>query len=79
NDLHKLLYDAPLLEHLRTGSISHYIDNLDLDGLLPGTDDPSLENNNHNRDDNDQVSVSSQSTFESHYVDPLSSSRRDSG
>ncbi|KAG0369997.1 hypothetical protein BGX24_002213, partial [Mortierella sp. AD032] len=84
NALHEFLCDSPLLEHLRAGSISYYIENLDLNGLLPGADDPSLDsvsdkdndNSNHNRDDHDQVSANSQSTFERHYADPPSSSKR---
>ncbi|KAG0273734.1 hypothetical protein BGZ95_010476 [Linnemannia exigua] len=82
NALHEFLCDSPLLEHLRAGSISYYIENLDINGLLPGADDSSLDqesdddDNNHNRDDHDQESVNSRSTFERRYFDPPSSSRR---
>ncbi|KAG0363108.1 hypothetical protein BGZ54_008320 [Gamsiella multidivaricata] len=35
NALHEFLCDSPSLEHLRAGSIAYYIENLDLNGVLP--------------------------------------------
>ncbi|KAF9091475.1 hypothetical protein BGX29_010910 [Mortierella sp. GBA35] len=50
NALHEFLCESPLLEHLRAGSISYYIENLDLNGLLPGRDEilaePESDHNN---------------------------------
>ncbi|KAF9085341.1 hypothetical protein BGX23_009715 [Mortierella sp. AD031] len=50
NALHEFLCASPLLEHLRAGSISYYIENLDLNGLLPGRDEilaePESDHNN---------------------------------
>ncbi|KAK3813185.1 MAG: hypothetical protein J3Q66DRAFT_347592 [Benniella sp.] len=35
NALHEFLCSSPLLEHLKAGSIAYYVENLDLNGLLP--------------------------------------------
>lgn len=85
NALHEFLCESPLLEHLLAGSISYYIENLDLNGLLPGADDIVSDlraddnNNNHNNDDlhdRDLASVSTNSTFERHYFDAPPSSKK---
>ncbi|KAF9906349.1 hypothetical protein EC991_000751 [Linnemannia zychae] len=81
NALHEFLCDSPLLEHLRAGSISYYIENLDINGLLPCADDStldleSLNNEINNNVDQDQVSLSSNSTFDRRHDDPPSSSRK---
>lgn len=85
NALHEFLCESPLLEHLRAGSISYYIENLDLNGLLPGADDIISDsraddnNYNHNNDvhhDHDLASVSTHSTFERHYFDAPPSSKK---
>ncbi|KAK3839447.1 MAG: hypothetical protein JOS17DRAFT_729177 [Linnemannia elongata] len=85
NALHEFLCESPLLEHLRAGSISYYIENLDLNGLLPGAEDIMSDsraddnNNSHNNDDHhdrDFASVSTHSTFERHYFDAPPSSKK---
>ncbi|KAF9142671.1 hypothetical protein BGX30_002419 [Mortierella sp. GBA39] len=85
NALHEFLCESPLLEHLRAGSISYYIENLDLNGLLPGADDTisdSRADDNINNDNNDRhhehdlESVSTHSTFERHYFDAPPSSKK---
>jgi hypothetical protein len=82
NALHEFLCESPLLEHLRAGSISYYIENLDLNGLLPGADDivsdseaDGNNNINHN-DDHDHSSMSTHSTFERCYYDSPPTSKR---
>ncbi|KAF9541823.1 hypothetical protein EC957_002658 [Mortierella hygrophila] len=85
NALHEFLCESPLLEHLRAGSISYHIENLDLNGLLPGADDTLSDSraddniNSHNNDqyrEHDQASVSTHSTFERHYFDAPPSSKK---
>lgn len=83
NALHEFLCESPLLEHLRAGSISYYIENLDLNGLLPGADDIASDseaddndNNNHNNV-RDQSSVSTRSTFERRYHDSPPTSKKE--
>ncbi|KAG0020775.1 hypothetical protein BGZ80_003615 [Entomortierella chlamydospora] len=38
NALHEFLCSSPHLEHLRAGTIEYYIENLDLNGLLPASE-----------------------------------------
>ncbi|KAG9061223.1 hypothetical protein KI688_007561 [Linnemannia hyalina] len=81
NALHEFLCESPLLEHLRAGSISYYIENLDLNGLLPGANEALSDSrtdddiNSHNND-HDLASVSTHSTFERHYFDAPPSSKK---
>ncbi|KAF9917908.1 hypothetical protein FBU30_000464 [Linnemannia zychae] len=78
NALHEFLCESPLLEHLRAGSISYYIENLDLNRLLPGTDDTDVDSETDISDIpyDDQASVSSRSTLERRYYDLPSSSKK---
>ncbi|KAG0212230.1 hypothetical protein BGX33_003747 [Mortierella sp. NVP41] len=78
NALHEFLCASPLLEHLRAGSISYYIENLDLNGLLPGRDEilAEPESDHNNVEYGDQLSVNSHSTFGRHYYDPPPSSKK---
>ncbi|KAF8946251.1 hypothetical protein BGZ47_001000 [Haplosporangium gracile] len=82
NALHEFLCESPLLEHLRAGSVSYYIENLDLNGLLPGADyvvsnfEQGHHNNKNHNDDRDIASVSTRSTFERRYCNPPPSSKK---
>ncbi|KAF9140389.1 hypothetical protein BG015_001679 [Linnemannia schmuckeri] len=82
NALHEFLCESPLLEHLRAGSISYYIENLDLNRLLPGADyivsnsEPFHNNNKNHNDDHDLASVSTHSNFERRYCDSPPSSKK---
>ncbi|KAF9963030.1 hypothetical protein BGZ65_006401 [Modicella reniformis] len=56
--LHEFLCSSPLLEHLRAGSIAYYVENLDLNGLLPKQDDCyTLIEDEDDDVDNDQVGL----------------------
>ncbi|KAF9432729.1 prolyl-tRNA synthetase [Entomortierella beljakovae] len=51
NALHDFLCSSPHLEHLRAGTIGYYIDNLDINGLLPLSELSTMEDDTDGRED----------------------------